>query len=800
MNSVLESRGVNAHSLTDKEIIDLHDSGFKFIKSKTTKEIFDNFLYEYMGKKQFTLSQHISYFRNASRIFIELIRYLDCSDISWKKYCEIMHQINDLKDEKSRLLPFLRDFLCEFFLMYIKSVPKGEHKNIDELYEYSNLLISEEKMLTPFPAINGQKILDRKIRTNFSIDSIPNQIYRHEFLSKSGNKENMSLIDLNTSNNKLQRVLISFIQTLKPKELTYVHIRTFVYYFSYSLIGSGNEVNSIQDFNYSTFKKQYRFYSNISQFFGFSKKVGLKNVLTKFYVSLLRYIKENRIDHQVFKGTLIDEHYLTSVYFYNYYEEGYVRVNHSHLEEIPLEDRWVVHSDSNKANTHSESLKVLDFTKISDSQFKRHLKEYYWNQDSASFKSVTNYSHVLMEFLNEKSCYDNKRKNVYSFDEKSNLGFSNEFLYYQISKIKQKYPEQETRRKMLGSIKQYLTYYRNLEIYQINELLLEELSTKAKKDYSGNPIGSEDLKLIINTFRDKKKCSIVNELFYIIVVLAVSTKLRAGEIINLKRNCIINRTNEGGKVVYFSKPSGEETVNIFLTLDKIRLLERAILITESYSNKASINISNYIFLSQDFRHTDRIVRIGTQFTFEFSQVVNSLEGMLKGKYSANNLRHTFIDTIYNEGIKENLHPLVMVEMVGNSPSIALKHYREKTNLIRYAEMFSGVTISNVDINGKIFEEEDIVRNNPVLLNAENEGLGACVQSNCTEDRVDEEYKCLICSYFATTVQRLSMFRVKIEDLKKRRKLVTQKEEINLIDINLKLYTAYYAKLLELRSK
>ena len=80
------------------------------------------------------------------------------------------------------------------------------------------------------------------------------------------------------------------------------------------------------------------------------------------------------------------------------------------------------------------------------------------------------------------------------------------------------------------------------------------------------------------------------------------------------------------------------------------------------------------------------------------------------------------------------------------------------------------------------------------LNPVEDGLGGCNQRGCVIE--EEQYECLICPHFATTANRIPLFKKHITTLKTIKESTLNSQERGMIEAQLKLYTAYYVKLLE----
>ena len=103
------------------------------------------------------------------------------------------------------------------------------------------------------------------------------------------------------------------------------------------------EPYSIADFTFEVLK-QYRFYQNrrlneLTLLFN-EQSYTLSRYLVRFYMYLCKVIKEQGIQHNIFEGTLYNEHVLGKNSFSVYYERGYKLIHYNPFEEVPFENRW----------------------------------------------------------------------------------------------------------------------------------------------------------------------------------------------------------------------------------------------------------------------------------------------------------------------------------------------------------------------------------------------------------------------------------------------------------------------------
>ena len=688
--------------------------------------------------------------------------------ISWKQYCLSMKIIRS-QNWCERGKQLARKFLSELYQYIIENVYL-DTKEFTELKEHKVFLIWEErKSSKKMNDTHSEHLLD-KIGTNFPLNSSLNHLH----LIPGDESSSSIIINLNTSNNEIGSLLLKFYYS-EAHSKHQNPLRQFIYLFRYSLMAVKKEPQSITDFTFEVFKKQYRFYQKVN-FLNTTKFRKFSVWITRFYVFLCKFIKEQNIQHNIFEGTLYNERILDSHTFTIYYERGYRLIAYNPFEDIPFENRWLLISPDGYANARKNSHYGIDFLKVKDKSLRNDLKQYVWKQSSSSISSLAIGIYMVIEFLNFISSF----KIFNELEDFINHELLEQWSFYIGSK------ELNTMNNYVKRCRAYLKFHRDK--YQIPSLLIDILQQKPLEDDGGTPMTSHDIELFSMKFQKQRKKGIIGELSYIIFNLAATTKLRSGEILSLERDCILEKFERTGVIQYHSKTSGDQKIRATLTIEKINLIEKAIRLTADAHRKASEDTAKYIFIKEDGCRKDRIIEIVYQFTVIFSKIQKDLEGQLNNKYRPYNLRTTFIDNIYTEGINDGLPTKVIAEMVGNGEKTAIKYYRKTSEAQEYAEMFAGVTVSGVDVYGNILEEKDVENLNPV-----EDGLGGCKQKGCVND--EDEYRCLICSHFATTTIRIPLFKKRITMLKTHRESTLNSQERSVIDAQLKLYTAYYIKLI-----
>jgi integrase len=711
---------------------------------------------------------------------------LSIETVSWGTYCKIMDWITKQRDKhESQIIGYARIHLCRIY-HYILDYCKINTQSIIDLKNNRELIVSDERTIS-----SKVHFIDNNISTHFPINSEIENMHYQEYIHKKGQKS-FTIFNLNRTPEFIKELLkeyISYSCNGKSPQIAASSFQFFIYHFNNSLLSLPKQPSEITEFTFDTFKKQYRFFKK------FKKLEQLKPSPPKevigFYVFLDNYCKRYSIHNNVLSNSDYNLVQFTNNLFDKYYSNGYQVIKRSKLMDTPKSDRWLVYNNENKAQQTNQVSIGINFTEIIDEDYRNDVKDYMWNHPNA-FGSKK--AHVLIEFLNIVHSY---KKNIVSLknhaQEADKYFISDNVLqHYRFVIALRINKDNGTLRSYFKIVRGYLKYHK--EKYKMNRLSDLILMVKGVVNQGGNPITKTDFAIIAEKIKTKKSESSFNELCYIIFNLAVTTKLRLGDITNLEVNCVIEKDElKGtGKISFHKKLSSNEKVTEILPIEKIHLIERAKELTQEARETASYEIKNYIFLKK--RRRNITIRFTFQFLNFFSKVLNELTGQLEGKYIPYNLRHTFIDTLFSEGIKENLDILTITHLTGNSAHTALKHYRKKMDIIRYAESFSGVMIADVNTNGEFIEDTKIEELNPVK-----EELGACKESSCIIN-TDGEYECLTCNFFATSLSRLTNFRNRIKKLKEQRVSVINPKQRELIDIELKLTTAYYAKILEMRGK
>ena len=734
----------------------------------------------------------LSVIKNAAKHLVEYLKNMKLEEVNWGFLCAIYAKISKRELYIKRILKSYYIYLAENGLDIYESERLEYRRLLDGDYaEYSSRLKYGE----------DAEFIASNIMSNFPINSNYRSIYQIRIGSKIKN------INLNTEQEFIREMLKRFIDQHGKDKTTILRsrFRIFIYYFEESLKGTGIALKSVKYFNDDIFRTQYDFYSKLEKLYcghDATAKFNQINILVKFYLFLKGYIEKNNIEHKIFKNNCgIVERALYDPGFARNYEEGWFFVYHNKFEPCPAHDRWMVYSsdDINKTARVNNHISVgFDFLKI-DPKFREDLKKFIWNHHTRinTCRSVINSVSVFWDFKKEHENKFYKVEFIYKEGHKEEFSFDLAWEYK--SFVERTYSNYNIQVMRLRNVREFVEYISDK--YSVNPMFATVMKSTKRKTYDGGVIITQnDYCLINKEFMKLAEKDIYGELSSIVFILFGTTKMRIGEIMNLQRDCIIpgtKRENGTAIIAYRTKTSGGEYIYEKKSAKVIYLLERAIEITSKFVEKSFKDdiLKNYIFVHNKraaSKFNKSLCRV--RFHEQFKMIVNGIKDELENpNYNSRNIRHTFVDRVYKEGIKEGMSVAQMASIAGNSYAVANQHYREKNEVNLYVEAMSKVTISGVDIDGNVLvDETDLEELNPVKGK-----LGGCEQVECINN---DNLECLKCKCFITALSRIPQFEKGIEYYDE--KIISASDE-NIKEeyiLQKKLHAHYLAAMLRMKGK
>lgn len=482
---------------------------------------------------------------------------------------------------------------------------------------------------------------------------------------------------------------------------------------------------------------------------------------------------------KLFDTVTFNRNLFRSTHYRKSFSEGATRVVVSGYEKIPNADKWFVFFPKTKPSYKTHSNFFIDLNQVNNQYFKEDLKYFFWNYGG---QSVFESSSYLIDFLNELDAYNQSILNLSS----NSQTISSEFLiqYYsaicegEIKTQKNKEYKTSTKNSKINSIRNFLNFYK--QKYSIPELIISSFSEIPDvKINNGIYIPEKEILSILEEFNDQCKTP-DKELFKIILLLSLSTKLRIGEILSLRRDCIIEKNEKLGTIKYYPKSTNDNLVYSSFSIEIIDLIEKAIAISRPAVISSDSTFKDLIFVyhplksSLDFDY-DELISLYDGYKRFFYMIMKKLykENKITMIYSPNHCRHTFINKAYELVDNHEISFLDIPIITGNSTNVAKRNYlnrQRETN--EYLSAIEGVELFND--NKCDFKKKD--RLYPIL-----DGLGNCNSEKCVKiDFInDTMIDCLTCQYFVTSVEKLPVFEKNINNFESKLRFAVGEDEAYL---------------------
>ena len=506
---------------------------------------------------------------------------------------------------------------------------------------------------------------------------------------------------------------------------------------------NGKEIKSYKDFDYELLKTQYKFYIKLVSKYDIkdndldSKSFSL--LIIQFYRLILSTENTYLSD--------LEQYIIKCKMIHRLLRENYEPLLLNPNENVPNVNKFcVVKSEYTMKNAAQSSKNYfVDLIGV-DKTIQQDIKEFLWYSNESidhRFGAIN----IILYFLDFKEQY-------YRFYYRDKSNYENfkylideNMLYMYVDKINEEYSNNNTKKFIISQVRHYLNFHRDK--YNLKESLLEIISLKGLYEYSGgNPITDNDLKIIYKEVKELAESNKSLRIYAIAFEISLLSNLRLGEILALERNCIINDNT----IRYISKVSEKNYKDQTVNQDIINLIREAISLTEDVLDDSYL--SKYIFIERSStNYSYRIKKI--EFYLYFKKILNKLKGTLENdNYRPYNLRHTFIDKVYKEGVKNNLSLAKIAAIAGNSFDTAKRHYRKWDDYEMYVETLAKVKLTDSVIRGEVLPRES------KLLKPVKENLGACNDDNCTFDLAE----CLMCKHFITFTSRIDVFENRIKKI------------------------------------
>ncbi|MBY6985323.1 phage integrase family protein [Clostridium botulinum] len=650
--------------------------------------------------------------------------------------------------------------------------------NINEISKYKEFLINEYNI--KFCDLDDKfqfNSIHKKILNNMPIGSRYEYFIQKQYILQKNNTINKVNFDCNTRNNFIKELIKNFIDEIYRIDKAPHNrlLKVFSYYIGVSL--DKYLVKQCNDINYNILKNQYKFFDN-SNLLDLQDKNEINNkTLTLILIQFYRFILNN----YKLNFSKKEEYVVRCKSIHKILRGDYEILLFNPNESIPTTNKFcIIQSEYTMHNTaQTNNNYFIDLTEL-DKIIQIDLKNFLWyshHKIEHRFNSIP----VILYFLDFKKEYykfyykDKKKENECRYEIDENM------LYMYMDKIDEEYEKNNTKKYIITQIRHFLKFHE--ELYNMKESYYEIISLKGLSDYDGgNPITARDLKIIYNAVKDEENTNPKMRIYTIAFEICLLTNLRIGEVLSLERNCIIDKNT----IKCLRKVSERNYTNHALNEEAIILISEAIKLTDNILDNSFM--SKYIFIEKSCTNfSERIKKI--EFYLFFKKIIEKNNSKLENKnYRPYNLRHTYINNVYKEGVKNNLSLSEMAVIAGNSFGTAKKYYRNSSDYEMYVETLAKVKLTDTKIIGNI-NNNNIKVSKPVK-----ENLGNCNEINCTFDLAE----CLMCKHFVTFTNRIDAFEMRIKKINKLLEKCSDNIEKGNLVCEKRLLSKYLLELLKVK--
>lgn len=635
-------------------------------------------------------------------------------------------------------------FLCELevYSCDIKSYP--QLLNVDKHYKSRRHPFEHDN-------VNKKEFLEY-IWSDFPINS--NCTNMISSLCDDGSSKIYLNYNVRTSNKFIKSILNDFLNNdlihyLKKSRSLYL----VLYYFVESF--NGEIPNSPRDFNRATFDTQFKFMKELNN----HEYANLKYKPTQILIYIYNFLKGKFLyEDNINILPSAFNHALNIKNFAKYYTAGYEFLFFNPAEPTPIFDKvCIIPSAFTMNNAKISNINVQSYNlEIYPEKYREDIRNFIWNSDTDIYTNIKDLTYIK-KFLEIKNVYDKSNISSLYKNDFYESEFNDDFLYFYRKVVEQEYSSKNTLRSALKQIRKFLKFHEDK--YNVTQIHFDILNLK-NLDCSngGTPITDNDVNVIYSKFEKMQSISPINRLQAIVFELFIHTNIRIGSIINFTRDCIKYKSDNSIELRYLEKTSNHEYVTQLITPITANLIEEAIEITNIFVNDCiDDRLSNFIFVHK-YKSNTKLNLKRLDFYNYFKNIIKSeSENLDNSNYYPYNIRHTYMDNTFKNGVKVGLSINDISEVTGITYKTAKKYYRNANEVQLYVEALSKIKLSDVTIDGEIIydsdtQSESIDYERPVKSN-----LGNCKSNSCVKKNDYNSYECLQCSSFVTSTNRIPKF-------------------------------------------
>ena len=558
----------------------------------------------------------------------------------------------------------------------------------------------------------------------------------------SNKNEIISLIEFDTDNLFIQDLLLEFLNEFET--LPRIYHMLFIKQFAESL--NDNLPDTVYGFTIETLRNQEEFFINLHRDAEFMNRMFYRFVLEK----------KQGINKSITAKNGVNIVYLMSENFAKTFLNGHKLVLYNPNEEYPVFDRWAVIPnglDQQTASDKPNTIKYIDFGRISDTRIRNAAKNWFWSEAKAGFENRYRNILYIIEFFEHR---DNLRKMYFAKFVQARAGedldIKNTILAEEIIMYTSEWEPKLTKQSYISRmspLKLFLEYMNENNIYKTELAAFEYLIVRS----SGHtvvkeilPVPKDEFKKLIDILESKAKDHNLHMLYYIIFCLNTLTPLRISSILDLDYKCITEKSKGIYAVNVKVKTSDGDEKEIQISREVKRLIEVAVSLTADVRAKAPDAVKHYLFLVNNQKNTFKSIPHRSYN----KHLQNCCAAVGIPLYSANNLRKTYYTNLVENAIKNNVSLLNLKELTGHASIDTTENHYVKENIRNYLEATMGVEIGNMSIPGEVVNVYPEANHDDLV----NDECGYCRNPECN---VLGTANCLMCKGFITTPDHIPQF-------------------------------------------
>lgn len=689
--------------------------------------------------------------RQSYRIFAEALKDISFNKFTWNSMCEAVSK--NRKNAK----------VITLFLTYLikKDIYEGEYR------DYINDFIEH---------ISKENVTINLLLKLFKINKNPIHFYLIKF---NNYKKSDLLVDLNTSNIFLRKIMIEFIDSSPNTSRSY---NKFFQYFESSLWKY--QINKIKDFNIDTFNFQFKYYAKM-------KEKRFLNALSLFYLFLCSNYSSENIFADVDE---VDLNILKRADFVKSYKLGFRKILYNPNDPVPICNRWYLAPNGfeiTSTRINANDYIKIDFDIILDEEMKKYAKMWVWTNTEVSIK--TNVAAIV----NAVKIFANF---IYKFRKKTNIkiislnkGFmdKNTISQFEVycfkNYIQTIHTNEATIAYILTKTRSFVKFLEFNNIVKVEHGILYILRNgKVNAQYKEKNIPIDNLKSFEKQLKEKAKESYINALYYALFHLSISCELRISQLINLTIDSVQESMKKGEYVIKsITKTSNGEKIEQPISARTKNHIDNILKITENIRNECpDPYLSKFIFLNKVRTNLYGVMK-AESFRKHLKKCCELAE---LPNYTHKNLRATYITKAKEVSDENNWSKFDFLKITNHKNfGVVDKHYigNQVRNLL---EATYGIIIGDTPVKGQI-TINSTVKQTPE--NTVDDGCGMCTIKSCT---IRTELGCPMCSNFISMISSIPYFEKRIIKIDNKILNANIVHEVDILRAMKKIYVAYLEKL------